>query len=428
MVASISSEEAILILVLEIGAVIIFSLVTAKVLGTRGIPQVLGLILGGIALHLFSINTGFPTPPTEDVIFLVTTGALGFIGYSIGAHLDLRKLMNQNWRLILLLVGQTLTPLVLVFLAVTLIFNLIFSYSIEVSVIIGLITGSIATATAPASTAEVIREYRASGTLSQTILFIIAFDDILAIILFDISLSYSESILLGIGVSFIESTVFPIAIELIGSSIIGLILAFAMYPFHFEGTAAYQSAEFVFPSVLICIALAGLLHLSVVLSCIVFGLTLSNLARCENALCVRGVERLSSPIIALFFILVGFEMDLLLIFSPILLGILVYFIARAVGKALGSYVTAAIAGMPSKVTNNIPIALITQAGVAVGLAAIAVSRLSAIGTEDALLIAAILLDLVAVSVLIAEIIGPLLLKKAIFQAGENDQAHLGGLF
>jgi Kef-type K+ transport system membrane component KefB len=120
-------------------------------------------------------------------------------------------------------------------------------------------------------------------------------------------------------------------------------------------------------------------------------------------------------------------MDLLLLFSPILLGIIVYFIARAVGKALGSYVTAAIAGMPSKVTNNIPIALITQAGVAVGLAAIAVSRLSAIGTEDALIIAAILLDLIAVSVLVAEIIGPLLLKKAIFQAGENDQAHLGDL-
>ncbi|MFX0125038.1 MAG: hypothetical protein ACFFAE_15510, partial [Candidatus Hodarchaeota archaeon] len=193
-------------------------------------------------------------------------------------------------------------------------------------------------------------------------------------------------------------------------------------------TAAYQSAEFVFPSVLICIAVAGLLHLSVILSCIVFGLTLSNLARCENALCVRGVERLSTPIIALFFILVGFEMDLGLLVTPILLGILTYFFARFVGKSLGSYLSAIVAGMESNVKNNIPFALITQAGVAVGLAAFAVTRLSALGTADAIEIAAILLDLVAVNVLIAEIIGPILLKKAIFKAGENDKAHLGNLF
>jgi Kef-type K+ transport system membrane component KefB len=426
--ASTFNEAALLILVFEIGAVIIFSLVAAKVLGKRGIPQVLGLIIGGITLQFLSFYTQFPTPPTPEIHYIVTTGALGFIGYSIGAHLDLRKLFNESWGLILLLLGQSIIPFILVFITITVVFNTIFLYSMEVSIIIGLLSGSIAMATAPASTAEVIREYRALGTLSQTILFIIAFDDILAIIFFNISLSYSESILSGVGVSFVESIILPIGIELIGSAILGIILAFAMYPFHFEGTAAYQSAEFVFPSVLICMAVAGLLHLSVVLSCIVFGLTLSNLARCENAICVRGVERLSTPIIALFFILVGFEMDLGLLFTPILLGIMAYFFARFIGKSLGSYVSAAVAGMESNVKNNIPFALITQAGVAIGLAAFAVTRLSALGTVDAIEIAAILLDLVAVNVLIAEIIGPILLKKAIFKAGENDQAHLGSLF
>ncbi|MFX0170623.1 MAG: hypothetical protein ACFE9L_01755, partial [Candidatus Hodarchaeota archaeon] len=172
--ASTFNEAVLLILVLEIGAVIIFSLVIAKVLGKRGIPEVLGLIIGGIGLQFLSFFTQFPTPPTPEIHYIVTTGALGFIGYSIGAHLDLRKLFKEGWGLIILLLGQSVIPLIFVFITITIVFNSVFLYSLEVSIIIGLLSGSIAMATAPASTAEVIREYRAFGTLSQTVLFIIA--------------------------------------------------------------------------------------------------------------------------------------------------------------------------------------------------------------------------------------------------------------
>jgi len=365
------NEEALLILVLEIGVVIIFSLIAAKVLGKRGIPQVLGLIFAGIALQFLTFYTSFPTPPTPEIHYIVTTGALGYIGYGIGAHLDLRRLLNESWGLPLILIGEAIGSFLIVSIIVTLVFQ---------NHIIGLLVGSIAMATAPASTAEVIREYKAMGPLSQTVLFIIAFDDILAIIFFNIILSYSGSFFSGIDQSLVK-IIIPIILELVGSSLLGITFAFIMSPFHIEGVKAYQSAEFVFPAVLVCIALSGLLHLSVILSCIVFGLTLSNMAKCENKLCVRGVERLASPIIALFFILVGYEMNLLLLFSPIIFGISAYFIARAIGKSVGSYSSARIAKMPRKVTQNIPFTLLTQAGVAVGLAAFAVTRLNSIGTD-----------------------------------------------
>jgi len=405
LITSTFNEAPLLILVFEIGAVIIISLVFAKVLGKRGVPQVLGLIFGGLLLQFLTFYTGFPSPPTEEIHYIITTGALGFIGFRIGAHLDLRKLRDASWGLPLILVGEAFGAFIIVTLVISIIFN---------DFLLGILLGSISMATAPASTSEVIREYNSHGSLSQTILFIIAFDDILAIIFFNIALSYSESIYSAVNLSLLE-LFSPIIIELVGSVVLGIILALLMKPFHIEGVEAYQSAEFVFPSVLICIALASLLHLSVILSCIIFGLALSTMARCENKSCVMGVERLAVPIIALFFILVGFEMDLTLLITPTIVGILIYFIARALGKSIGAYSTAAISKSPLKVTRNLPFALLTQAGVALGLAAYAYTRLLVVGAKD---IAFLLLDIIAVSVLLAEVIGPLLLKKALIRAGE----------
>ncbi|MHA2245124.1 MAG: cation:proton antiporter [Candidatus Hodarchaeales archaeon] len=406
-----TANEDALIFIFEIGTVIIFSLIVAKVLSKRGIPQVLGLIFGGFFLQFLTFLTSsisivtFPTPPDPLLHYIITTAALGFIGYSIGAHLDLWKLRDASWGLVLILLGNTIGTFILVTLVISVILQ---------DLIIGIILGTIAMATAPASTAEVIREYQSRGSLSQTILFLIAFDDILTIIFFSVAISFAVSAYSGVDLSLIEIFL-PIIVEIGGSIILGIILALIMRPFHIEGVEAYQSAEFVFPSVLICIALAGLLHFSVILSCIVFGLTLSTMARCENKECVRGVERLAVPIIALFFILVGYEMDLGLLVTPIIIIILIFFIMRVIGKTAGSYIPAYLAKMPTKVTNNIPLALLSQAGVALGLAALAYTRFVAINmTETAVLI----LDIVAVNVLIAEIIGPLLLKKALVRSGE----------
>lgn len=210
------NEASMLILVLEIGSVIIFSLVVAQVLGKRGIPQVLGLIFAGIALQFLMQYTGFPSPPTPELHYIVTTGALGFIGYSIGAHLNLNKLKQESWGLILLLLGEAFGA----FIVVTFIVGVLFQ-----DLILALLLGSIAMATAPASTSEVIREYKSSGPLSQTILFIIAFDDILAILFFNISISFSKSVFTGLSLSLVDILI-PIILELGGSVVLGAILAY----------------------------------------------------------------------------------------------------------------------------------------------------------------------------------------------------------
>ena len=407
MLQSSPGESALLILVLEIGLVIIVSIVLARVLGKRGIPNVLGLIIAGVMIRIISDSTGFPSPPTSDMIFIITTGALGFIGYNIGAHLDLNKLRKESWGLSLLLVGEAVGSFVIVTFVVGLLFN---------EWILALLLGSIAMATAPASTSEIIREYNATGPLSQTVLFIIAFDDILAIIFFNIALNYSESQLIGSSLDIVEMLI-PILIEIVGSFIIGSVIALLLAPFHIDKTSGSESAEVVFPAVLICIAVAGLLDMSVILACITLGLVLSNYARCQSKLCIMGVDRLSRPLIALFFILVGFEIELAELFNETFFIIIVYFLARLLGKFAGSFSTAHIAQMPKVVTNNIPLSILTQAGVALGLAALAFSRLYEL-TPEATTIAILLLDIVTISVLIAEIVGPFMLKLGLKRANE----------
>ena len=101
--------------------------------------------------------------------------------------------------------------------------------------------------------------------------------------------------------------------------------------------------------------------------------------------------------------------------SSVLVITLLYFVSRALGKGIGTTIAGKFSNLPSKVKKNLPISFITQAGVAIGLAGLAFNQLTPLGYESE---ANIILIVVTLSVIIAEIFGPLLVKKAIFRAGE----------
>ena len=106
-------ESAIFVIFTEIGLIIIFAMLVAKLLGWRGIPRVLGLILGGLFLQIIANIIGFSTNIDVEIHFIVTTGALGFIGYSIGAELDLRKLRKESWGLCLIVIAECAGALII---------------------------------------------------------------------------------------------------------------------------------------------------------------------------------------------------------------------------------------------------------------------------------------------------------------------------
>jgi hypothetical protein len=157
---------------------------------------------------------------------------------------------------------------------------------------------------------------------------------------------------------------------------------------------------------------------SVILSMFIFGMILKTQERDNLALHehILYLEYIMIPIIILFFIFIGLTMKLDIIFSPALLVILAYLIFRPLGKAFGVISTGKKSGLSKEVTKNLPLTLIPQAGVTIGLIALASNALISVGRDTE---ATLLLSVITGAVLISQIIGPVLVKRALFKVGEQ---------
>ena len=121
------------------------------------------------------------------------------------------------------------------------------------------------------------------------------------------------------------------------------------------------------------------------------------------------VDRWTAPISILFFVLSGAELDLQILTNPavLLIGI-VYIISRSAGKISGSYVSCAMTHCNERMTKHLGITLLPQAGVALGMA------MTATSLSDG----SVIRNVVLMSVLVYELVGPTLTKRSLIAAGE----------
>ncbi|OLS27868.1 MAG: hypothetical protein HeimC3_01620 [Candidatus Heimdallarchaeota archaeon LC_3] len=421
------------LLIFEIAFLIAFSLIIVYVMKKFGIPAVLGLIVGGLLLgiltefQVFSFSNDF-----TQMKFLITELALAWIGFDIGNELNLGLLKEKGKDYGLILIGEAFGAYIIVFVSIIILTGNLF---------VALILASIGMATAPASTSQILGEYKAKGELSQTILFVLAFDDLLAILFFNMALSFiSVQNIIGLDLiifmfsGFIEQILLSIVLGLGGA----LLLAWLRSLKIVEDDKSFEWL------IAIGFAILGLtlwIGGSVILTMFLFGVATKyevdrKLLKKDQIL---QAEAMMIPIVLLFFILVGLEMDLIFVYDEIvklfsnidittigtnlIIITLVYFIARAIGKIGGTFIMGIKTNLSPNVKNNLPLSFITQAGVAIGLAGLAFNELSVDYPYEANLI----LIVVTISVIIAEIIGPLLVKRAIFRAGEANIQNNGEL-
>lgn len=424
------------IIFFEIGIILVFSIFISFYLKKFGIPAVLGLILAGLVIGLVTGLRGYEfVSDLGGIHVFITELALGWIGFNIGDEVDLALLKEQGKALMLTLLGESLGAFIVVTIMMSILLN---------NIGIAIILGSIAMATAPASTSQILGEYKAEGDLTQTLLFILAFDDILAILFVNFSLCYVLGTSSGI-VGLIDSLL-VVSLELLISVIFGIIMAFVVIKF-VNVVEKKNRVGLLLGVAMTTMGIVLILEGSIILTMFIFGVALKTLEERETKkvamleevfgekidfsknfnkkqisvkksgfgeLNLR-TEILMTPIVLLFFILVGLEMDLELIFGVTLIYALVYFISRALGKTIGSITAGKVSDMSDTVKKNLPLCLITQAGVAIGLAGLAFNELLNFGMQDE---AELIINVIGVSVIIAEIIGPLLVKFAIIRSGE----------
>ena len=397
------------------------------------LPNVTGYIITGIIMGPFVLGIFFNNFTYEgikegyiyqfvDKISWVSTVALGFIAFSIGTSFKSSALKMVGKRVVVITILEALGASVLV-LASLLAAHYIAPEHVSLELVLTL--SAIASATAPAATLMVIRQYKARGPLVNTVLPVVALDDAAALILFAILFQIATGVASGGELSFykmIGKPLIEIAISLGIGAIIGVLISFINKIFHSRNNKLVLCIFSVFLSIgmyfLFKQPFMGGFELSSLLMCMVAGALFTNMAKdADRTLDI--LDRFTSPIFMMFFVLSGASLDLSIFFNEkgliVLVIAIVYIIFRVIGKYLGAFTGASITKCEPQVRKYLGLALVPQAGVAIGLATTANKLFNELGDFES---ASLVLAVVLTSTLVYELAGPLVAKYALTKSGD----------
>ncbi|HOQ06235.1 MAG TPA: cation:proton antiporter, partial [Clostridiales bacterium] len=329
---------------------------------------------------------------------VVSEMALAFIAFSIGSEFKLTYLKKVGPMPVVIAVLEGLAASVVVALALVL-----FGYDIELA----LLLGAIASATAPAATIMVIRQYRAKGPVTETLLSVVALDDAVALIAFGFAVAIVNMMQNPGETSLILAILKPVG-EILGSLLLGFLLGLMfkipLRYFKKDSNRLIITCAFIF----LGSSLASMLGLSPLLLCMAMSATLVNVSSDANSI-LKLADTVTPPIFLMFFVVSGMELDITVLPQVGLIGI-IYIIFRVVGKIAGASLGAAIMKAPEAVRKYIGFSLVPQAGVAIGLSLLAAQLVP----DYARIIRAVILS----ATLIYELTGPAITKASLDRAGE----------
>ena len=421
-------------------AILLFvALLSTRLMRIIKLPNVTGYIITGIIMGPFVFGLLFNNFSYEnikegliyrsvDMISWVSTAALGFIAFSIGTSFKGNTIKALGKRVIVITILEALGASLFVIIALL---AAHFIFRPYVSLELALTLAAIASATAPAATLMVIKQYNARGPLVDTLLPVVALDDAAALILFAVLFQLASAIAGGT-ISVYAIIIKPL-LEIIISLGIGTALGFLISGMnHFFKSRNNRLIWCIF-SILAALGFyylftapyMGGFELSSLLICMMSGAIYTNFVKDSNRT-LDVMDRFTSPIYMLFFVISGASLDLSIFFNKdglIVLAIaLVYIIFRVVGKWSGAYVGASITRCEPQVKKYLGFALIPQAGVAIGLSTTAYRLFSNNpATQRA---GALILAIILTSTLIYELIGPMCAKFAFKKAHEIPEENL----
>lgn len=383
-------------------------LALSRLMKILNLPNVTGYLIAGVLIGPFVMKLVSEEGLKE--VKILTTTALGFIAFSIGGEFKLQFLKKLGKQIIIITVMQAVATVMLVILALMFLPG-------EDSMPRALLLGAIAAATAPAATLLVVRQYKAKGPVTDTLLPVTAFDDAIGLMIFSVCFALATALACGKGMS-VESVVLEplreIGLSLGVGGVMGALLAGAMRFFRSNA----NRLSLMLAAVFACVALSEKWNLSSLLTCMALGCALANLRR-DSVRILEIVDGWTPALFMLFFVFSGAELDFSILTSVGIIGV-VYIVARSAGKYFGSYFGAAISKSDKNVKKYLGITLFPQAGVAIGMA-----QMVAASPELPSAIQRQVVTVALFATLVYELVGPVLTKIALKKAGEIDDANLG---
>lgn len=374
-----------------------------------------GLLIGPYGIGRFGISgVGFSSYADVQAVKILNESALGFIAFAIGSEFRLEELKHTGRTATVIGIVQAVVASLIVDI-VLIVMHFVLGEEV-LPLTVAIVLGAIASATAPAATLMVVRQYKAEGPLTKLLLPIVALDDAVGLVVFSISFGIAQAMQVGNldVISIIVNPILEIVFSLLLGGGLGYVLSQVEKLFYSNTNRLSMTISFV----LMTIALSYItipvgpaeISFSTLLVCMMLGTVFCNTSEYSEDIMKRA-EKWTSPLNATFFVLSGAELELNVFGNPVyvLIG-LMYILSRSFGKYMGARMSAQAMHCPHNVVKYLGITLLPQAGVALGM----VNQASVLGG----IAAPIIRNVTLFGVFIYELVGPLLTRNALRDAGE----------
>ncbi len=392
------------ITLLSLSTILFTGFLLTRITKLAKLPNVTGYIIAGVLIGPYVLNL-IPYEMVKNMGF-ISDVALAFIAFGVGRFFNREAFQETGFGIIAVTLSESLMAGIMITLSMYYLFHLSWEFC--------LILGAVATATAPASTMVTIRQYHARGDFVNILLQVVAFDDAVCLVAFSIAIAVINA---NTGTSVSDSEIALPLLYNFGALAVGFVsgvfLSKLMTPERSEDNRLILTISLILGIAGLCAAV----DVSPLLSCMLFGTTYINITKDKEL--YSQVERFTPPILSMFFVVSGMSLDIRSFNTMGAVGA-AYFIIRIAGKFLGAYLGCTMAKTTKAVRNYLGLALIPQAGVAIGLAFLGKRVLPyAMGN--------MLLTIILSSSVLYELIGPACAKIALIYSGsiKKDKLKVG---
>lgn len=403
---------------LSLALALIFGLLFTRLTSLLKLPDVTayliaGVLIGPYCLGQFGIpGIGFTSFEELENVGFISNAALGFIAFAIGSEFKLSQLKKTGKQALVIGVLQAVITTLVVDAALLGLHMLIGG---KLSIPAAITLGAIASATAPAATLMVVRQYKAKGKVTDVLLPVVALDDAVGLALFAVSFGIAKA--MSGGELDVYSIICNPIIEIVASLALGAVLGVILTQFERMFRSNRNRMAIIIGFVIATVGISMLkFHIgpvevgfSSLLVCMMLGTVFCNCCPLADELMDLS-DRWSAPLLALFFVISGADLELGVFADLAVVGIgVVYILSRCVGKYFGAFFSSALVNADPAVKKYLGITLFPQAGVALGMCVTA----SALPGDGA-----IIRNIILFGVLIYELVGPLLTKISLTKSGD----------
>ena len=392
LILGIMEENSVAAVIISIAFMLFVGFAMTRITKRLRLPNVTAYILTGILLGPYVLNL-IPHSVIEGTNFLSDI-ALAFIAFSTGEFFTLSTLKRNGAKVVVITILEALFASVAVFIVTY--------WVLGVSLVFSIVLSALASATAPASTLMTIRQTGAHGDFVDTLLQVVALDDVVGLIEYSIAISLALAVTTGSAQLSVASILQPIAVNLgvlLLGGLFGVFLKLLMPQHQSKDNRLIISISLLFAFCGVC----ALLGISPLLGCMSMGTVYINITHDEKLF--KQLNYFTPPILLLFFVRSGlsFQLDALanpslaLGSTPLIVIGMLYFFTRILGKYAGAFFGCLVTKKPAAHRNYLGLALIPQAGVAIGLAALGARTLggeTGVALETVILASSVLYELV----------------------------------